>query len=985
MSNFKCPKLLEAKKHNKYSLVSIFNVAAGNRSKLREMFEKTHTKVYVYDNNMNKVSEDEIASIFNYNHPGNQCIVIEGETGTGKSELCVKLVYDLEDRGWEVVHIPKNMDLTTMKIHLLEFYKEKTGTSFPKSDNALKLQKELKKTNKRHAIAKQIVGRFFEEYVFLEDINENKQGIIDAFEKAFGTKIGNIIRTDSSLYITDYEANFFTSSDINQFNSLKSVIQILKDNHTTKNWMNDEEYLKEINSNLWSNLNEHFGAPSFEEIMNAISEHMNSIDKRVAMIMEDLKIATLDLNRLLKYMERDVPDDRWDFLIAGTTDIISIVKEEATRRDRFHFFRTNEQENTNVLFLNSDTSFNFAKKYFEFIQDMFGNICKNCQKCPSDKFKVLFPANEAFIKRLFDKMDEKKPRTFIQNIYRSILHYLEFEEPPTESSEVRNLKMDYLEFQKPIYDEKLRRFISFYYTKNNINGNTFFSLEKDYFNFFNLDLESIEEFKRRDHQVLIPEKGKTRYKSDTITQRTEKTDFSTIEEELTNIEKLEKKYVNVLELISPWSESTQNELKTKYQDINSYFKIGMKEIMGIFTNGYSLKNLPSLTYRYGKNEYPIIHENDKKSDKDLLQITIDQKSLPMSLLRKIILIGCAIDDKSSISFEEKLQLCEEGIPLFLSYAQFWRQDFIDYYYKQFSSILKRSNKKETNIINKALSLFLNLLLKISYPHKEIEDMDIYSILVEDEQKEDFINNLTKNCKIVGVKKSLRNNIKDDVQSLLNLYLEQISSDANILSEEDFSYIREQAQNKINIGYDITKNNINNLDNKVRFADRPLSEFLLTIKDLHLELERMKKVNKFNFKDMNIIIQNLEPGEINQYLEIYNKNKNLVENLDYDIRRRIVKIGQFLKNDNISEIRNKLKNLKTNLKYLGFNDFEEDVSISIDNLEMEYYIFWKWFTNLEEKKEIINLINRNFEDLSDNLQNQAKNILQMIGEIHDVIS
>ncbi|MHA1396010.1 MAG: hypothetical protein ACTSRZ_21105, partial [Promethearchaeota archaeon] len=54
-----CPKLIHAATEDNYGLSAIFNVAAGNRAQFRDMFEKTHTPIILYDKNGMEVKEED--------------------------------------------------------------------------------------------------------------------------------------------------------------------------------------------------------------------------------------------------------------------------------------------------------------------------------------------------------------------------------------------------------------------------------------------------------------------------------------------------------------------------------------------------------------------------------------------------------------------------------------------------------------------------------------------------------------------------------------------------------------------------------------------------------------------------------------------------------------------------------------------------------------------------------------------------------------
>ena len=106
-SFFVCPhfKLIEQDKFN-----LMFSKAAGFRQEQPEIFNFTHTPITVYDKMKNQISEDELINQLLKDAKGNRVFAIEGDTGTGKSELCVKLAFSLQETR-KVLHISKNEDL----------------------------------------------------------------------------------------------------------------------------------------------------------------------------------------------------------------------------------------------------------------------------------------------------------------------------------------------------------------------------------------------------------------------------------------------------------------------------------------------------------------------------------------------------------------------------------------------------------------------------------------------------------------------------------------------------------------------------------------------------------------------------------------------------------------------------------------------------------------------------------------------------------
>jgi len=959
--SFICPKLKKADEVKEYNLSAIFNVAAGNRSQFREMFEKTHTPIILYDINGFETTEESVFKKFDYNYPGNQAVVIEGETGTGKSEICVKLVYLLSDAGWEIVHIHKNMDLLTMILHLLEFYKEFTGRDYPKSSEFRTMKSELMDPNKRHSIAKVVVGNFFAKDIFQTQENKNEivryEQIIDNFEKLFIEKIGKIIREQQ---VTDFQVEFITRPDVNRYKCVEQLLELIDE---TINLDEDistkiENLLEFVNSRLWIHLNSYFDTPKIDEIMDAISIAARDMNKRVVMVIEDLKIASLDLQKLLRYMERDESDDRWDFLIAGTSDIIEIVKKEATRRDRFHFFRTNKKDETQVRFLTEDNSDAFAKKYFSFLYDNFKSECKYCNKCANSNMKMIFPYNNEFLRRVFSKLNDKKPRTYIQKLYAGIKHYLNTGETPTNASEIKRLRREFLEYKKEIHDENLKNFISFYYKEEKIDNKAYYRIHKAFFSFFNIPMDAIPDAVVDNNFVNIPKKEKefqTTLDGSKIEIREQQTQAVKIKEDknVDIIEELKSKYKIYLEQAHFLFNATKAQLNSDYLELNSLFKKGIKELLQIFTNDFSLSNHSKLKYKYGVNEYPIYHKNESL-DQSVLSIHIDLADLPETLLANIILLGKAVDDKIRLDVNTKISLCKNSIPIIINIASFWRQDFMNYLYKQFRGLHSgKSKEKEKIEVEDILSSFTIFVFSLGFPYSMLESKIIYDTLNDNEKINNLYEQIVLNCEET-IKVSSKK-FKEKIKYLFDLFSEFIFGTGNIQFKSDVSFLRNYEQllehiNKIN------KTQIKYLDRRLIFENTTVSEIFLAIKEIHLEIDRKRKVENIEIQVLTDLFENLNKEEINNTKKIIKENYHLIENLTAHNKAHLQKLERFVNIDHIYQICDYFEQIYNRLFFSGVGD-EQFLQCKL--LTINEYLFLRWLIKQEGIQALLYFSNNKF--------------------------
>jgi len=977
-----CPKIVAANESTESNLSSIFDVAAGNRSNFPEMFEKTHTPIILIDSNGNETKEEDLFSHFIKNYQGNSCTVIEGETGTGKSEVCVKISYWLQAHDWELIHIHKNMDLPKMISNLLDFYETFSGKQLPKSSNFMEMSKTLNDRNKRHAKTKIIVGKFFDEDVLFDSthkIQRDIQTIANEFEILFKSKIGNIVR---SQQLTDYEAEFFSSTDLKN-TTIKTIISLLKEplSASSNRDMEEIEILEHINKKLWEHLNTIFDSPKMDDIMDAISIEAEKQNKRVAMIIEDLKIATLDLQKLLLYIERDKPEDKWDFLIAGTSDVIRNVKNIPTREERFNFYRTNDAEAVNVRFLNKENAISFAGKYMTFLHETYGSQCSSCNKC-SEEIREFFPYNDAFLQTIFDKLDEQKPRTYIRKLYQGIRHYLKKAEPPTNSSEIISMRKEILDFSEPFYEENIVRFIAFYNKLIEEEGSQYYSVSKDFFERFYIDYASIPSQKLKVNEILIPKQISGR-RIDTRTSTSQFPPPPTSIPSSDPIEILTEKNMHLLERSSSWATATSHQLETVYAKINLLFKLGVREMLRIFTNNFTLTSDSLTSYRYGKSEFPIYHMNEKIGQSNLLQSPVEPTSIPDGLIRNIIILGCAIDDNVKLIDEEKIALCEDGIPIFMNLAAFWRQDFNEHIYGSMSGLFVKKNSNEL-VVEKVLSEFTSFVLKLAFPHIELKPSFVFYLLNESKGLEEFRRQLQNSCSHYGItNKQEIDSISSNALKLFKMYSQFKLGNSNVHFHDDFLSIIDN-EDMDEIISKVKKNKIESLDKKIIFDGIQLSELISPIKVAHKGIKDQLKLEKLECHEFESIIENLTEEEREKTLKIIKKNSTIIRSLDSVSRNKIKNIENLFEDPTYDDIVYNLDLMRSEMFFQqSKNQHSEEEFISFSNFKLNNYLFWKWFLNQEIYSDIKYLLTKSTKVDTDDSERIFSNIEKIKEEIRNV--
>jgi len=117
------------------TLRRLFSKVAAARSEDYDLFQFTHRSMEVYRGTSaggEIWTEDRIHREFSESRVNNFAVVIEGEVGTGKSELCAYLSHKLRQEGRPMLHIDKDDDLMSiLSERIPEFYEEQFGEMLP--------------------------------------------------------------------------------------------------------------------------------------------------------------------------------------------------------------------------------------------------------------------------------------------------------------------------------------------------------------------------------------------------------------------------------------------------------------------------------------------------------------------------------------------------------------------------------------------------------------------------------------------------------------------------------------------------------------------------------------------------------------------------------------------------------------------------------------------------------------------------------------
>ncbi|MFX0210373.1 MAG: hypothetical protein ACFFDT_30620, partial [Candidatus Hodarchaeota archaeon] len=398
----------------------LFSKTSRTRAELDEsMFYYIHTPVLVKDEKGTEWKESKILELFNLTDPRKVVTVIQGNTGTGKSELCLYLYFELKKRGREILLIEKNaslMDILSSEIP--KFFKKITGRDFPRKEKIDQLNRILCDAPKN-------VAKLASSAVVIRLVDS--LGVTEDSLSKFGELLEELVLKNLKILTQKGEAP--TDMTFVKPKELESSQYCTISNFIPGKTI--DEKTAEINKLLWEAIRKNYEVPTLDHALEILSKERSNL--RPIIVFEDFSIVGLDFENLTKYMEVDNPEYICDFIIAGVQD--KVPPRVGTRVERFRYFSTTTPDQPQVLFLNKATCIDFIGKYLTYPKivnqipvehlDLSDNlICKKCGKClPSQR--IFTPFNRIFLERIFETIaeEDRTPRTYVDTIKQILQEY----------------------------------------------------------------------------------------------------------------------------------------------------------------------------------------------------------------------------------------------------------------------------------------------------------------------------------------------------------------------------------------------------------------------------------------------------------------------------------------------------------------------------------------------------------------------------------
>ena len=657
------------------TLRQLFSKVAAVRSDNKDLFEFTHRPIKVFRSPQGTRSEEEVVGEkevyreFTDQRVGNFSVVIEGEVGTGKSELCAFLSHQLEEDGRPILHVDKDDDLMTLLSERIpEFYEKHFGEELPGASNFQQLREDLKKN------ASVVANNATSGAILNLSARGNE---VDAQGKE--EKIREFVQDQLSLLVEKGEYAKEIKFVTEQAYRRNDFLQVIEDS------IDIEDAVEAFNEELWREIRDRYQTASLGDVLERVGDRFT--DTRPVIIFEDFAITAMEGKRLRNYMERDKPSDNWDFVVAGTRDSTDVLHTQ-TAEDRFEFYRTNRQNSNSVLFLDEDSAVDFIRPYLGYFKSFDGSveydrsgdgldlslnpapsesICADCGFC-DESFRDLFPFNEPFLKRVYTGLqdDEQSPREYVMAVFDVLRDYYEGYVNAPSSADRLTVLTNNVDPATPIYEsaESLANLARWYGvpTADGIEVDARFV---DAFGEFEA-VEGTDGVTRSDGFVTVP----TDIESPGPTGPGPTGPGPTGPEppEPPQLSKAERLIQDLQPNVQPW-QSNPGE----FSEITRYLRIGLTDSIKHLTNGFELFDGMGLRYNLSSQKDPFVFRSQQRSpDED--QIVIDPQEFRLSDLKKMLKFGIyREEERSQADFDELLR----GLGTQLTgYARKWQQEII---------------------------------------------------------------------------------------------------------------------------------------------------------------------------------------------------------------------------------------------------------------------------------------------------------------------
>ncbi|WP_440764399.1 hypothetical protein [Natronorubrum sp. DTA7] len=694
-----CPHYLDI---DEELLSQLSSKVAKVRSEDKELFDFTHHRITVFDalaEGEVEVSEEEIYEQFDRHRPKNFVTVIEGNVGTGKSELCAYLSHQLQDDGRPVLHIDKNADLLTiMAEEIPQFYRKHIGGELPGASNVERLQKHVRQN--RDTVASLVVAKAV---LNISDLDDTDVDLTSSEREQLEEFVRDKLTAISQRGDLATKVSFVDPGEIENFSYL-NVFERKSLEDAAEAW----------NDAIWEAVRDEYDTPSLDQLLKRVGQDFG--EDRPVLVFEDFSISALDAAKLRDFMEDDSTENNWDFIIAGTQDSTEILHTQ-TGLERHEFYRTNRPNSSSVIFLDEDSCVDFIRPFLGYIKYDDGSVsykrdetnvivdiqspataskCSQCGFC-DDEFRDLFPFNEGFLQRIYRGLDEgdQRPRRYVEKVFDVLEDYIEeFVDSPASSDELNGLH-NARTVHDDIYSEESVRQLAKWYGEESEDLNALvvdarfpqaFGFKEDLVDDLPIERRTVSLDHGGEREAWIIPKTKQQKKKPKRKKKKQK------KRQKSKPDPEEEKIEEVKGYLDTWRE---NPDASAAADLDVYMRTALKDALDELTEGFVLQSDGELEYLVGGNNDPFVLEGQGLRNRD--QIKIDPADFTTSDLLALLRYG--VYREMSPQQADKAALFDEVGTQLTGYAREWRSTI-------------RSEYLETNP---------NLFVR-SAQHREFEDL-----------------------------------------------------------------------------------------------------------------------------------------------------------------------------------------------------------------------------------------------------------------------
>jgi hypothetical protein len=639
--------------------VTLFEKVANRRAINPKIFEETHFEIFAYVNEK-KIKENNLFEIIypkNNQNKGSKCVVILGEPGIGKSELCTYFRNKLINENLEkyILYLDKSVALyDIITDRLPNFYKQATGQKI--IDDYEERFKLLKKPSlAAAAVLYHMLKRLDRE---LPAIFENDKPIQQNILIHLGEGIKRIYQkneqqTESSgLNIFD---QYFIKKHIND-PWMRAIRSFFKNEDS-------EQLAERLNEAFSHGVTDASGIPSFSRLLIKIAKE---IDHKIWIIFEDYDLPYLDNKEILGFAEADQTEIDIQFVMALVPGRWDVLKKMLTgtfeQRATFIDFKEGKDN-----FLNTDTCLKFIEPFLKYHKKHYSQYCKDCGKCPQDIITT-FPMNYLFLKRIFDglSIEKRNPRKYVEYIGMLLKDFIDENIAPYDNKHILG---EIVCTDIPIDLNDGLESLSAWYFKD-INKQ---DLEK-WCELFNIEFEKTQKEKTN------PEKPKPE-----------------------SIPIVDEKWNLLLGQLRNYLESPTDP---RFKPCGDTIQIGLKKVLSFVTDDYCIlsawsnKSSPEIIYNF-PGEGNILSITKQKNS---LSFNFNPLQLPQKVGEKLLEIGYNKSLTNNLKNHFSVELTQCIVPMIFE----WREKVKQYYCSQ-----KFGEKNED--FNKLVLLCYKLLENFENP------------------------------------------------------------------------------------------------------------------------------------------------------------------------------------------------------------------------------------------------------------------------------